>query len=307
MMPADALQILDSSYDAIYLGPVGDPRLPDDVTLWGLLIPIRQTFDQYVNLRPIRLLPGVRGPLRDKDPADVDIVFVRENTEGEYSGVGGRARRGSADEVVIQTTVFTRRGTERVIRYAFEYARTHGRRRVTSATKSNAMQHTMVFWDEVFAQVAAEYPDLEHDQYLIDALCARLVLRPETLDVVVGSNLFGDILTDIGAAIAGSMGLAPSANLDPERRHPSLFQPVHGSAPDIAGQGIANPIGDFWSLQLMLDFLGEQAAADLVMRAIEAVLAEGQVLTPDLGGTARTAEVTEAVRDAARRLAGSTS
>jgi tartrate dehydrogenase/decarboxylase / D-malate dehydrogenase len=305
MMPTDALQTLDNNYDAIYLGPVGDPRLPDDVTLWGLLIPIRQTFDQYVNLRPIRLLPGVRGPLRDKDPADVDIVFVRENTEGEYSGVGGRARRGSADEVVIQTTVFTRRGTERVIRYAFEYARTHDRRRVTSATKSNAMQHAMVFWDEVFAQVAADYPDLEHDQYLIDALCARLVLRPETLDVVVGSNLFGDILTDIGAAIGGSMGLAPSANLDPERRHPSLFQPVHGSAPDIAGQGIANPIGDFWSLQLMLDFLGEQAAADLVMRAIEAVLADGKALTPDLGGKASTAEVSEAVRDAARRLAAS--
>ena len=303
MMPADAVQTLDSGYDAIYLGPVGDPRLPDDVTLWGLLIPIRQTFDQYVNLRPIRLLPGVRGPLRDKTAADLDIVFVRENTEGEYSGVGGRARRGTADEVAIQTCVFTRHGTERVIRYAFEYARAHGRRRVTSATKSNAMQFNMVFWDEVFAHVAADYPDLDHDQCLIDALCARLVLHPESCDVIVASNLFGDILTDVGAAIAGSMGLAPSANLDPERRHPSLFQPVHGSAPDIVGKGIANPIGDFWSLQLMLDFLGEPAAASLLMRAIEDVLAAGQALTPDLGGRATTAALSAATRAALRRLA----
>ena len=291
MMPADALKTLESEgYDAIYLGPVGDPRLPDAVTLWGLLIPIRQSFDQYVNLRPIRLLPGVRGPLRDKGPAEIDLVFVRENTEGEYSGVGGRVHRGADDEVAIQTSVFTRHGTERIIRYAFEYARAHGRRLVTGATKSNAMQYNMVFWDEVFEQVAADYPDLDHNQYLIDALCARLVLRPETLDVVVGSNLFGDILTDLGAALAGSLGLAPSANIDPERRHPSLFQPVHGSAPDIAGQGIANPIGDFWSAQLMLDFLGERAAADLLMRAIETTLAEGQALTPDLGGRATTRE-----------------
>jgi tartrate dehydrogenase/decarboxylase / D-malate dehydrogenase len=303
MMPADAVQTLDNGYDAICLGPVGDPRLPDDVTLWGLLIPIRQTFDQYVNLRPIRLLPGVRGPLRDKTAADLDIVFVRENTEGEYSGVGGRVHRGTADEVAIQTCVFTRHGTERVIRYAFEYARAHGRRRVTSGTKSNAMQFNMVFWDEVFAQVADEYPDLEHDHYLIDALCARLVLHPESFDVVVASNLFGDILTDIGAAIAGSMGLAPSANLDPERRHPSLFQPVHGSAPDIVGKGIANPIGDFWSLQLMLDFLGESAAAGLLMGAIEDVLAAGKALTPDLGGRATTAELSAATRAAIRRLA----
>jgi tartrate dehydrogenase/decarboxylase/D-malate dehydrogenase len=301
MMPGDALTILDG-YDAIYLGPVGDPRIPDDVTLWGLLIPIRQTFDQYVNLRPIRLFKGVRGPLAGKGPADIDLVFVRENTEGEYAGVGGRVHRGAADEVAIQTSVFTRHGAERVIRYAFDYARAHGRRKVTSATKSNAMQFNMVFWDEVFARVAAEYPDVEHDQYLIDALCARLIARPETLDVVVGSNLFGDILTDIGAAIAGSMGLAPSANLDPERRHPSLFQPVHGSAPDIVGQGIANPIGDFWSLQLMLDFLGEPAAGDLLMRAVEQVLAAGETLTPDLGGRATTAELAAAVAAAVRRL-----
>jgi tartrate dehydrogenase/decarboxylase/D-malate dehydrogenase len=303
MMPLDALEVLDSGFDAIYLGPVGDPRLPDAVTLWGLLIPIRQSFDQYVNLRPIRLLPGVRGPLAGRGPAEVDFVFVRENTEGEYSGVGGRVHRGAADEVAIQTSVFTRRGTERVIRYAFEYARTHGRRRVTGATKSNAMQFNMVFWDEVFAQVAAEYPEIEHNQYLIDALCARLVLHPETLDVVVGSNLFGDILTDLGAALAGSLGLAPSANIDPERRHPSLFQPVHGSAPDIVGQGIANPIGDFWSVQMMLDFLGERTAADRLMRAIEAVLADGQCLTPDLGGLATTAELSAAVRVALRREA----
>src|SRR5579875_992999 len=225
MMPPDGLRLLErEGFDAIYLGPVGDPRLPDSVTLWGLLLPIRQQFDQYVNLRPIRLLPGVRGPLADKGPADIDLVFVRENTEGEYSGVGGRVHPGQPDELAIQSAVFTRTGTERIIRFAFEYARSHGRRRVTSATKSNALQYSMVFWDECFARVA--------------------------------SNLFGDILTDLGAAIAGSLGLAPSANLDPTRRHPSLFQPVHGSAPDIAGRGIANPIGDFWSLELMLDFLG---------------------------------------------------
>jgi tartrate dehydrogenase/decarboxylase/D-malate dehydrogenase len=296
MMPPDGLRILErEGFDAIYLGPVGDPRLPDSVTLWGLLLPIRQQFDQYVNLRPIRLLPGVRGPLADKGPADIDWVFVRENTEGEYSGVGGRVHPGQPDELAIQSAVFTRAGTERVIRFAFEYARSHGRQRVTSATKSNALQYSMVFWDECFARVAADYPDLAHDQYLIDALCARLVLRPETLDVVVASNLFGDILTDLGAALAGSLGLAPSANLDPTRRHPSLFQPVHGSAPDIAGRGIANPIGDFWSLELMLDFWGERDAATRLMGAIERVLAEGRAVTPDLGGRATTREVTDAV------------
>ncbi len=304
MMPPDGLRILEhEGFDAIYLGPVGDPRLPDSVTLWGLLIPIRQQFDQYVNLRPIRLLPGVRGPLADKGPADIDLVFVRENTEGEYSGAGGRVHAGQPDELAIQSAVFTRTGTERIIRYAFEYARGHGRKRVTSATKSNALQHSMVFWDECFARVAADYPDLAHDQYLIDALCARLVLRPETLDVIVASNLFGDILTDLGAAIAGSMGLAPSANLDPTRRHPSLFQPVHGSAPDIAGRGIANPIGDFWSLELMLDFLGERGAAARLMGAIERVLAAGRALTPDLGGRATTREVTDAVIAALRESA----
>jgi tartrate dehydrogenase/decarboxylase/D-malate dehydrogenase len=302
MMAADGLQTLErGGFDAIYLGPTGDPRLSDAVTLWGLLIPMRQQFDQYVNLRPSRLLPGVAGPLAGKGPADIDLVFVRENTEGEYSGVGGRAHAGFPEELAIQTTVFTRAGTERIIRYAFEYARSHGRQRVSSATKSNAMQHAMVFWDECFARVAADFPDIAHDSYLIDALCARLVLRPETLDVIVASNLFGDILTDIGAAIAGSMGLAPSANLNPTRQYPSLFQPVHGSAPDIMGKGIANPIGDFWSLQLLLDFLGEQDAAALLMQAIEQVLAAGQVRTPDLGGQSTTRDLTDAVIAALQR------
>ena len=299
MMPADALVTLEQGgFDGILLGPVGDPRLPDHVTLWGLLLPIRQGFEQYVNLRPMRLLPGVQGPLAGKGPADIDLVCVRENTEGEYSGVGGRIHQSTHDEVAIQSMVFTRAGTERIVRYAFEYARAHGRRKVTSATKSNSLQFSMVFWDEVFQSVAAEYPSIAHEQQLVDSLTARFVTHPETLDVIVGSNLFGDILTDLGAAISGSLGLAPSANLNPERRYPSLFQAIHGSAPDIAGRGIANPIASIWSAQMMLDFLGERAAADRLMRAIEMVLADGQSLTPDLGGTATTSALAEAIRSA---------
>ena len=297
MMPEDGLVTLEKGgFDAILLGPVGDPRVPDHITLWGLILPIRQAFDQYVNLRPMRLLPGVRSPLVGKRPQDIDMVCVRENTEGEYAGAGGRVHAGTEDEVVIQTTIFTRKGTERIIRYAFEYARQYGRKKVTSATKSNSMQYNMVFWDEVFRQVAAEYPDIEHEQQLIDSLAARFVSRPESLDVVVASNLFGDILTDLGAAISGSMGLAPSANLNPQRRYPSLFQAIHGSAPDITGKGIANPLASIWSAQLMLDFLGEHEAAALLMRAIEAVLANGKILTPDLGGTATTRQLGQAVR-----------
>jgi len=297
MMTDDGLATLErGGFQAILLGPVGDPRVPDHVTLWGLLLPLRQGFDQYVNLRPMRLLPGVPGPLAGKGPAEIDMVCVRENTEGEYSGVGGRMRRGTPDEVAIQTIVFTRKGTERIIRFAFEYARGQGRRKVTSATKSNSMQHNCVFWDDVFAEVAAEYPDIEHEQQLVDSLAARFVSKPETLDVVVASNLFGDILTDLGAAISGSMGLAPSANLNPERRYPSLFQAIHGSAPDIAGRGIANPIGEIWSAAMMLDFLGEREAAQRVERAIGAVLAAGDVRTGDLGGRATTGELGAAIR-----------
>ncbi len=305
MMPGDALAVLErGGFDGILLGPIGDPRVPDHLTLWGLLLPIRQGFDQYVNLRPMRLLPGVRSPLTGKGPAEIDMVCVRENTEGEYAGVGGRVHQGTPEEVVIQSIVFTRKGTERIIRYAFEYARQHGRKKVTSATKSNSMQYNMVFWDEVFQQAAADYPDIAHEQQLIDSLTARFVARPESLDVVVASNLFGDILTDLGAAVSGSLGLAPSANLNPERRYPSLFQAIHGSAPDIAGKGIANPIASIWSGQLMLDYLGEHEAAALLMRAIEEVLAAGQVRTPDLGGTATTRQLGEALRLQLRTFTG---
>ncbi|HEU5226864.1 MAG TPA: tartrate dehydrogenase [Ktedonobacteraceae bacterium] len=304
LMPDDGLTLLErGGFDGILLGPVGDPRVPDHITLWGLILPIRQAFDQYVNLRPARLLPGVRSPLADKRPQDIDIVCVRENTEGEYAGVGGRVHRGTEQEVAIQSTVFTRQGTERIIRYAFEYARQCKRKKVTNATKSNSMQYNMVFWDEIFHQVAAEYPDIHHEQQLIDSLSARFVSRPESLDVVVASNLFGDILTDLGAAISGSLGLAPSANLNPQRRYPSLFQAIHGSAPDIAGKGIANPIASIWSGQLLLDFLGESEVATLLMRAIEAVLAAGKVHTPDLGGTATSRQLGQAIRDQIQSLA----
>ncbi|HEU5200717.1 MAG TPA: tartrate dehydrogenase [Ktedonobacterales bacterium] len=305
LMPSDGLTILErGGFDGILLGPVGDPRVPDHLTLWGLLLPIRQGFDQYVNLRPMRLLPGVRSPLAGKETGDIDMVCIRENTEGEYAGVGGRIHQGMAAEVAVQSAIFTRAGTERIIRYAFDYARQHGRKKVTSATKSNSLQYSMVFWDEVFQHVAAEYPEIEHEQQLIDSLAARMVSKPESLDVIVASNLFGDILTDLGAAISGSMGLAPSANLNPERRYPSLFQAIHGSAPDIAGQGIANPIASIWSAQLMLDHLGEQEAATTLMRAIEDVLAAGLVCTPDLGGTATSRQLGEAIRSHLRMLAG---
>jgi tartrate dehydrogenase/decarboxylase/D-malate dehydrogenase len=299
MMPADGLATLEhGGFDAILLGPVGDPRVPDHVTLWGLLLPLRQGFDQYVNLRPMRLLPGVPSPLAGKGPAEIDMLCVRENTEGEYAGVGGRLGRGTPDEVAIQSIVFTRKGTERIIRYAFDYARARGRKKVTSATKSNSMQHNMVFWDDVFCAVAAEYSDIQQDQQLIDSLTARMVNRPESLDVIVASNLFGDILTDLGAAISGSLGLAPSANLNPERRYPSLFQAVHGSAPDIAGKDIANPIGEIWSVAMLLDFVGESDSARRIEQAIGAVLREGRVRTGDLGGRADTREMGEAIRAA---------
>jgi tartrate dehydrogenase/decarboxylase/D-malate dehydrogenase len=305
LMPSDGLAILErGGFDGILLGPVGDPRVPDHLTLWGLLLPIRQGFDQYVNLRPLRLLPGVRSPLAGKQPADIDMICIRENTEGEYSGVGGRIHQGMEAEVAIQSSIFTRAGTERIIRYAFDYARQHERKKVTSATKSNSLQYSMVFWDEVFQRVSAEYPEITREQQLIDSLAARMVSKPESLDVIVASNLFGDILTDLGAALSGSLGLAPSANLNPAQRYPSLFQAIHGSAPDIAGQGIANPIASIWSAQLMLDHLGEQEAAALLMRAIEEVLAAGQVRTPDLGGTATSRQLGEAIRAQLHSIAG---
>ncbi len=297
LMADDGPAVLErDGFDAILLGPVGDPRVPDHVSLWGLLLPLRQQFDQYVNLRPMKLLAGVAGPLRDKGPADIDMVCVRENTEGEYAGIGGRMRRETPDEIAIQTTVFTRKGTERLIRFAFEHARRTGRKKVTSATKSNSMQHNMVFWDDVFRAVAADYPDIASEQQLIDSLTARMVRSPETLDVIVASNLFGDILTDLGAAISGSMGLAPSANLNPERSHPSLFQAIHGSAPDIAGQGLANPIGEVWSAAMLLDFIGEPDAARRLEGAIQHVLVDGRVRTRDLGGEANTRELGAALR-----------
>ncbi len=291
MMDEDGLSAL-SSADAILLGAVGRPDVPDHISLWGLLIPIRRGFDQYVSLRPVRLLDGVDSPLaagRDR----LDVVIVRENTEGEYSEIGGRMFRGRPDEMAIQEAVFTRIGIERITRYAFDVARTRTGK-VASATKSNGIIHTMPFWDEVVSEIAAEYPDVELTRYHVDALAALLVLNPERFDVVLGSNLFGDILSDLTAALAGSIGIAPCGNIDPSRRFPSMFEPIHGSAPDIVGRGVANPIGQIWSSVLMLEHLGEELAAKRLERAIESVLASG-VRTPDLGGSHGTSQVTDAI------------
>ena len=254
-MPEDGLERL-RLYDAVYLGAVGHPEVPDHVSLWGLLIPLRRGFHQYVNLRPVRLLAGVQSPLRDRAPGDIDFYVVRENNEGEYSEIGGRLYAGSEYEMAMQESVFTRRGCDRIMRYAFELARTR-KKHVTSATKSNGIIHTMPFWDERFAAVARDYPDVRTDQYHIDILTAHFVRHPDWFDVVVGSNLFGDILSDLGPAVVGSIGIAPSGNINPEREYPSMFEPVHGSAPDIAGRGIANPIGQIWSGAMMLDHFGE--------------------------------------------------
>jgi tartrate dehydrogenase/decarboxylase/D-malate dehydrogenase len=294
MMPENALDEL-SRHDAIFLGAVGAPGVPDHISLWGMLIPIRREFDQYVNMRPARLLPNVPSPLAPARSGTMDMIVIRENVEGEYSRIGGRLYAGTDAEMAIQEAVFTRRGVERVMRYAFDLAATR-RGHLTSATKSNGIVFTMPFWDEVFAEQTAKQPNVKTDQYHIDALAAMFVLDPGRFDVVVASNLFGDILTDLAAAVAGSIGVAPSANINPERRFPSMFEPVHGSAPDIAGRGIANPVGQIWSAVLMLDHLGEQAAAAAMMAAVEFVLAEG-IMTPDLGGTADTAEVTAALID----------
>lgn len=292
MMDEDALDRLRDS-DSIYLGAIGFPGVPDHVSLWQMLLPIRQRFDLYVNLRPIRLLPGITGPLRDRGPEDIDFVCVRENTEGEYCGVGGRVRVGTPDEVVTQTAVFTRKGTERVVRYAFDLAQQR-RGKLVSATKSNALNHSMVFWDEVVADVARDYPDVQVTSTHIDALAARLVLAPQVLDVVVASNLFGDILTDLGGALQGSLGIPPSGNIDPTGSHPSLFEPVHGSAPGRAGKGTANPMAAIWAASMMLESLDQPDAAALVMRGLEQVALNGP-RTVDLGGSAGTREVGDAV------------
>jgi tartrate dehydrogenase/decarboxylase/D-malate dehydrogenase len=293
MMPEDALEVL-AGFDAIYLGAIGWPTVPDHISLWGLLLPIRKKFEQYINLRPVRLPPGVRSPLAGRGPADIDMLFIRENTEGEYSGTGGRVHVGTAAEVAVEAPIFTRMAIERAARYAFDRARER-RKRLTSVTKSNASRYAYVLWDEVVAGVAEDYPEVEVDRVHVDAMAARMVLRPDLIDVVVASNLFADVLTDLGAAIQGSLGLAASANLDPERRHPSMFEPVHGSAPDIAGKGRANPIGAIWSGALMLRHLGEEEKAERIEAAIDRVTGEGRVLTADLGGRASTVEVGDAV------------
>jgi tartrate dehydrogenase/decarboxylase/D-malate dehydrogenase len=282
-------------FDAVYLGAIGDPAVPDHVSVWELILPIRQRFDQYVNLRPMRLLPGVACPLGGRGPADIDMICVRENSEGEYAGIGGRLHAGTPHETAEQTSIMTRRGIERVARYAFELAARRPRRRLASATKSNALQHTMVLWDDVVERVARDYSGVEWRKYHVDALAARMVTAPDTLDVILASNLFGDILTDLGAAVSGSLGVAPGANINPERAFPSMFEPIHGSAPDIAGRGIANPIGAIWAGALMLDHLGLREGHDRIVHAIERVVGEGGPRTPDLGGSATTADVTRAI------------
>jgi tartrate dehydrogenase/decarboxylase/D-malate dehydrogenase len=295
MMPPDALDVL-RPFDAILFGAVGDPRIQDNVTLNGLLLPIRRGFDQYACVRPAVLYPGVRSPLAGRQGGDIDFVVVRENTEGEYAQIGGGLYQDTPHEVAMQTATFTRHGTERVIRFAFELARRRaGKRLVTSVTKSNAQGYSMAFWDRVFTAVSGEYPDVRTESLLVDAACMDLVRRPGDFDVMVASNLFGDILTDLSAAITGSLGLAPSANLNPARTAPSLFEPVHGSAPDIVGKGIANPLAAMLAGGMMLDFLGETDAAARVERAVRAVLATSGALTPDLGGSGTTRGVTEAV------------
>lgn len=293
MMPEDGLEQL-SPFDAILLGAVGDPAVADHVSLWGLLLPIRRRFDQYVNLRPVRLLKGISSPLANRGPEDIDFLVVRENTEGEYSNTGGRLFENSERECVVQESIFTRTGVDRIIKYACELALQRPAKHLTSATKSNGISYTMPFWDERFAAVGADYPELQRDQYHIDILCAHFVQHPDWFDVVVGSNLFGDILSDLGPAIAGGIGIAPSANLNVDRSFPSMFEPVHGSAPDIAGQGLANPIATLWSVQMMLDFLGEKDAGRALLAAVERVT-EKEVFTPDLGGTETTASFTDRV------------
>ncbi len=294
MMPEHGLDALRDK-DAILFGSAGDPNIPDHITLWGLRLAICQGFDQYANVRPTRILPGIDAPLKRCRPEDLDWVIVRENSEGEYSGVGGRAHRGQPIEVATDVSVMTRAGVERILRFAFGLARSRPRKRLTVITKSNAQRHAMVMWDEIAVQVAHEFPDVTWDKELVDAATARMVTRPASLDTIVATNLHADILSDLAAALAGSLGIAPTANIDPERRYPSMFEPIHGSAFDIMGKGLANPVGTFWSVVMLLEHLGEAEAARRVMQAIERVTADARLHTRDLGGTATTADVTRAV------------
>lgn len=293
MMPADGPDQL-RAFDAIYFGAVGAPDVPDHITLWGLRLPICQGFDQYANVRPTRILPGIKAPLAGVEPGDLDWVIVRENSEGEYSGNGGRVHKGFPEEVATEVSVFTRVGVTRIMRYAFRLAQSRPRKLLTVVTKSNAQRHGMVMWDEIAAEVAGDFPDVTWDKMLVDAMTMRMVLRPQSLDTIVATNLHADILSDLAGALAGSLGVAPTANIDPERRFPSMFEPIHGSAFDIAGKGIANPVATFWTAAQMLEHLGEAEAAARLLRAIEQVCAAG-IMTPDVGGTATTREVTDAV------------
>ena len=297
MMPTDGLATL-RNFDAIYFGAVGAPGIPDHITLWGLRLAICQPFDQYANVRPARLLAGIESPLRNVGPPDLDWVIVRENSEGEYSGHGGRAHRGLPEEIATEVSIFTRAGVTRIMRFAFRLAQSRPRKLLTVVTKSNAQRNGMVLWDEIAAEVAADFPDVAWDKMLVDAMTMRMALKPQSIDTVVATNLHADILSDLAAALAGSPGIAPTANLNPERKFPSMFEPIHGSAFDIMGKGIANPIGTFWSAQMMLEHLGEDAAAKRLMRAIENVVADSSLHSPDLGGKAATAQVTDAVCEA---------
>jgi tartrate dehydrogenase/decarboxylase/D-malate dehydrogenase len=294
MLDQDGIEQL-MKFDAIYLGAIGSPTVSDAISARELILPLRQKLFQYVNLRPMRLMTGITSPLANRGPADIDMVCVRENSEGEYCGLGGRLHAGTAQELAEQTGVFTRHGIERIARYAFTVARSRPRRLLASATKSNALQHAMVLWDEVVGEVAKEFPDVKYQKFHVDAIAARMITHPQTLDVIVASNLFGDILTDIGSAISGSLGVGPGGNINPERTTPSMFEPIHGSAPDIAGKGIANPIAAIWAGAMMLDHLGERAAHDRILAAIESVIGSEAVKTPDLGGRATTADMAKAV------------
>jgi tartrate dehydrogenase/decarboxylase/D-malate dehydrogenase len=294
MMDEDGFERL-ARFDAIYLGAIGDPRVPDHVAVWDLLLPLRQRFQQYVNLRPMRLLSGLTSPLANRGPADIDMVCVRENSEGEYAGIGGRLHVGTKHEVAEQTGIFTRHGIERIIRYGFEVAAARPRKLLASATKSNALRHSMVLWDQVTDAVATEFPAVTVRKYHVDALAARMISHPQTIDVIVASNLFGDILTDIGSAISGSLGIGPSGNINPQRDYPSMFEPIHGSAPDISGKGVANPIGTIWAGAMMLDHLGHHELHNRIVAAIERVVASGKLATPDLGGKATTDQVAAAI------------
>ena len=294
MMPESGVEQL-KEYDTIYFGSAGDPNIPDHVTLWGLRLKICQGLDQYANLRPVRLLPGINSPLRDVSEKDIDWSFIRENSEGEYSGIGGRSHKGYSHDTSMDITLFTRKGVERIQKFAFEIARSRPRKLLTLVTKSNAQRHGMVMWDEIFEEVSQDYRDVTTDKMLVDAMTTRMVLDPKSIDTVVASNLHADILTDLAASLSGSMGIAPTGNLDPDKRHPSMFEPIHGSAFDIMGKGIANPIGSYWSSVMMLESLGEISASKRLMSAIEKLTSEKKILPKDLGGSANSREITDAM------------